>query len=258
MEYFQNFFKAFWKSSLDDLPFSRVNHNFLSLQVSCSLALPRLQVQSSSQLHSFTSASLHVALLVRLHVVLHDCAQTLLQLNHHASAQPPCFLVYSVFSLPSCLQDHTSNLGDPPIEGTSLSTYTCRLRGLSFPTSQGRDIHKSSFMEYFQNFFKAFWKSSLDDLPFSRVNHSLLSLQVSCSLALRRLQVQSSSQLHSFTSCSTSCTTSCSTSRLVHGHLEEMFFFSFQNSVVTALTHIPKPDFKSLRISCRSNLQQEP
>ena len=99
-------------------------------------------------------------------------------------------------------------------QGTSLSTYTCRFRGLSLPTSQGRDIHKSSFMEYFQNFFKAFWKSSLDDLPFSKVNHSLLSLQVSCSLALRRLQVQSLSQLHSFTWRSTSCTTSCSTSRL--------------------------------------------
>ena len=99
-------------------------------------------------------------------------------------------------------------------EGTSVSTYTCRLRGLFLPTSQGRDIHKSSFMEYFQNFFKSFWKSSLDDLPFSKVNHILFSLQVSCSLALRRLQVQSSSQLHSFTSRNISCMISCSNSRL--------------------------------------------
>ncbi|KAF2554407.1 hypothetical protein F2Q68_00034000 [Brassica cretica] len=194
MEYFQNFFKAFWKSSLDDLPFSKVNHNFLSLQVSCSLALPRLQVQSSSQLHSFTSASLHVALLR----------------SDTASAQPPCFLVYSVFSLPSCLQDHTSNLGDPPIEGdTYPKARLCLLIHVDFVAYPSQLLKE----EIFTNL--PLWKSSLDDLPFSRVNHSLLSLQVSC-IALRRLQVQSSSQLHSFTSCSTSCTTSCSTSRLPH------------------------------------------
>ena len=122
-------------------------------------------------------------------------------------------------------------------QGTSLSTYTCRFRGLFLPTSQERDIHKSSFMEYFQNFFKAFWKYSVDDLSFSKVNHILFSLQVSCSLALRRLQVQSSSQLHSFTSRSTSCTTSCSISRLhviLHIVLHDWYMDTLRNCFSSA------------------------
>uniref|UniRef100_A0A0D3D3V7 Phosphatidic acid phosphatase type 2/haloperoxidase domain-containing protein n=1 Tax=Brassica oleracea var. oleracea TaxID=109376 RepID=A0A0D3D3V7_BRAOL len=45
MEYFQNFFKAFWKSSLDDLPFSK------------------LYLGSKSSLQVSYTASLHVALL---------------------------------------------------------------------------------------------------------------------------------------------------------------------------------------------------
>lgn len=82
------------------------------------------------------------------------------------------------------------------------------------------------FYGIFPKKIKSFCKSSLDDLPFSKVNHSLLSLQVSCSLALCWLQIQSSSQLHSFVSCSTSYITSYSTSRLVQEHLRRILFSS--------------------------------
>ncbi|KAF2603150.1 hypothetical protein F2Q70_00026847 [Brassica cretica] len=49
----------------------------------------------------------------RLHVVLHGCAHTLLQRPDTASAQPPCFLMYFVFSIPLAFRIFTSDLGDP-------------------------------------------------------------------------------------------------------------------------------------------------
>ncbi|KAF3607432.1 hypothetical protein DY000_02044711 [Brassica cretica] len=64
--------KSFGNLPLMIYIFSKVNHSLLSFQVVFTSALSRYQFQSSSQLHSFTSASLHVALLVLLHVVLHD------------------------------------------------------------------------------------------------------------------------------------------------------------------------------------------
>ncbi|KAF2562355.1 hypothetical protein F2Q70_00018693 [Brassica cretica] len=123
-------------------------------------------------------------------------AHTLLQRPDTASAQPPYFLLYSVFSLPSCLRIFTSD----------LDSVACPSQLPKEEILPYLPLSKSS-------------SNSFGNLPlliylFSKVNHSMLSPPSSLYFSSKSAPIQSSSQLHSFTSRSTSCITSYSISRL--------------------------------------------
>lgn len=107
-----------------------------------------------------------------------------IKLIHDPFMTPIPYILWDTLK-PLCLRSFFCGGTSYITQGTSLSIYTSRFHGSPFHATQGGDIRKYSFIEYFQISYKAFWKFFLDDLSLSKINYTLLSLQIIFSLPLR-------------------------------------------------------------------------